>query len=379
MPININKTSKHILAVLILSCTQFVHAANDGTEVGKLAETLNPGEWGELTTIGADAAFSASDSIFEYGDKMVFDPVQNQVLFFGSSDPGGAANAKFIKYEVATNTWTVLPDPPFVGGIKHSYKQTAIDIAGRRMYYRPMGSDSRYFSSINLDNLAAGWTQEADIDGISYVQDASALDFFAPRGTIVLHSGDVGGGKSGLTEFNPQTKTWSTMNGSFSPVGRLHAVLECNSVHGLCIFGGGDQTNNIWKLNSDGTTVDMGAGTPVNAFDTRFANTTVDSVTGDYLVLTSDDKFYSYDVVTGNQGTWSLIGQGAGIPPFNGYTSTESTFHMATTALNKYGVVFYVQYRNTGSKVWLYRHGAGLGNVVPNKPGKPAKPGVNKK
>ena len=348
-------------------------AAVTTTEIAKLANSLAPGEWGELTTTGADNAFSASNSIFEYCDKMVWDPVVKQVLFYGSSDPGGAQNTKFIRYLASTNAWDILPDPPFTGGIKHSYKHLAIDVKGRRMYYRPMGPDNRNFYSIGLDNLPAGWTKEADISGLSYVQDASALSYFGARNSIILNSGSSNKGH-GLTEFSLVDKTWKSIPGTFKPAGVLHSIIECNPVHNVCIFGGGDDTNNLWKLNPDLTTVDLGAATPVGNLDTRFANTTVDPGTGDYLILTRDNKFYRYDVTTGAAGTWYLVGQGASIPPFNGYTSNAPTFHMSSTPISTYGVVMYVQWRDTGSKVWLYKHSPNSGTeiILPDKPAKPA-------
>ena len=79
-------------ALSLLACQQV--SAADGTVIGELAETMAPGQWAELVSTGADNAFSASDSIFEYCDKIIWDPVGRQLLFYGTSDPAGKRRSK---------------------------------------------------------------------------------------------------------------------------------------------------------------------------------------------------------------------------------------------------------------------------------------------
>jgi hypothetical protein len=342
--------------------------AADGTVIGELAEAMAPGEWRELQTNGAHAAFSAQDSIFEYCDKLIWDPVNKQILFYGSSDPAGSSDRKFVRYSAATNSWDILPTPSFAGGINHSYKHHAADLQARRLYYRVMGTNARQFWSISLDNVAGAWTRETSISGLEYIDGAVALDFFRARGTVVLHSGASGNNRSGLTEFNPSTGRWSTINDSLSPVGSLHALIECSPVHDLCILGGGDVTNNLWRLLPDGSVVNLGSGTPIRELDVRFANTTADPVSGHFLIMSRDDEFYEFNATVGSSGRWTLIDRGTSVPPFNGYTSNDSTFHMSSSPVSNYGVVLYVQWRATGSKVWLYKHAASTIDTVAPAP-----------
>lgn len=348
------------MVVVALATTSVARAQSDGTALGNLAANMQPGTWAELQTNGADAAFSADESIFEYADRMVWDSIGKQALFYGSSDPGGAQNHKFIRYQASNNTWTVLSDPPWAGSqlIAHSYKHNVIDVTGRRLYYRVMGSDNREFWSVDLDNPNGGWTRRASIDNINYVQDASALDYFRARGTIVVHSGDVNSQGSGLAEYRPSSNTWAAISGLFSPRGELHSIIECNSKHNVCIFGGGDLTSSVWKLNANGTAVPV-APAPFSDFSTRYCETTVDPVSGDYLVLNRENRFYKFDVTDGAQGRWTQIGSGSAVPPFVGYDGVHATFHSVAVSIDTYGVIMVPQWRNGGSKVFVYKHRAG--------------------
>jgi hypothetical protein len=356
------------IALALLACAAVapVHAQSDGTVLGNLAASMQPGTWAELQSTGAHAAFSADESIFEYADRMVWDSIGKQALFYGSSDPGGSANHRFVRYQASTNAWTVLPNPPWAGSqnIAHSYKHNVVDVAGRRLYYRVMGSDNREFWSASLDNPGGGWTRRADISAINYVQDASALDYFGARSRVVLHSGDINGSASGLVEYNPANNQWSTLGGQYSPRGGLHAILECNAVHRVCIFGGGDNTSNLWKLNPDGSVVSI-ASAPFSDFSTRFCETTVDPLSGDFLVFTRDNRLYRFDVTDGAAGRWTQVASGSSVPPFNGYTSNDSTFHMVAVTIDTYGVIMVPQWRSSGTKVFIYKHSAGTRDSLP--------------
>ncbi len=375
MSINFHIWTNHVrppinraLAVAALSLLAArAPAASDGTVIGNLAESLQPGQWGELQTVGAHAAFSADTSIFEYADKMVWDSIGKQALFYGSSDPGGSQNHKFIRYQASTNTWTVLPNPPWAGSqtIAHSYKHQAVDVANRRLYYRVMGFDNREFWSVSLDNLSGGWTQRASVDNIPGVQDASALDFFHARGTIVLHSGDVGNG-SGLVEYVASSNSWRAIPGVFAPEGGLHSIIECNPVHNLCVFGGGDLTRRIWRLNADLSTAPI-ADAPFGDFSTRFAEIAHDPATGDFLVV-KGTQFWRFD--GRGTGTWTVIASGGAVPPFSGFSDNVPSDHAVMAPIDTYGVIMYAQWRDSGSKVWLYKNGAGgaLDTVAPRPP-----------
>ena len=356
-----------LLACFALLGNQATLAA-DGTTIGQLAESMQPGNWTELNTIGAHAAFSASNSIFEYADEMVYDPVTKRVFFAGTSDP--TTNERFIEYRASDNTWVTLPQPPWMGGIKHSYKHHALDIQNRQLYYRPMGANSRSFFQVNIDNIDAGWKQLADISDIPYMQDASAIDYFPERGTVVAYSGDVKSQQyGGLTEYSPGSDSWTAIPGQFSPAGELHSVLQCNPIAKACWFGGGDLSNQMWRLNADGTTDALGAVPVKNIATNKGTIITLDPVSGDFLVLTDDEEFWKFNLAT---DTWTQLPGGSSVPLFIGYpTSGQATFHAVAAPLSTYGVIMVAQWRPGGnSKVWLYKHQV-AGNVDVISPSSP--------
>lgn len=362
---NCSKTVSVLVACHLLFTSSAI-SASDGTVIGNLADSMQPGEWAELNTIGAHAAFSASNSIFEYADEMVYDPVTKKVFFAGTSDP--TTNERFIEYRTSDNTWVELPQPSWMQGIKHSYKHHALDVSARHLYYRTRGSNSRGFYRINIDNIAAGWKQMPSVSDIPYMQDGAAIDYFPARGTVVAYSGDVKSQQyGGLTEYSPASNSWSAIPGQFSPAGELHSVLQCNPVHNVCWFGGGDLSNQMWRLNPDGSTDALGPVPVANIATNKGTIVTLDPVSGDYLVLTDQEGFWSYDIVT---DSWTQLPGGSRVPLFTGYDiPNQPTFHAVATPLDTYGVIMVAEWRPGGSQVWLYKHQSSVGDTIaPSQP-----------
>jgi hypothetical protein len=336
---------------VVFSLAAVDSAANDGTAIGRLAETMQPGTWAELSTIGADAAFSASNSIFEYSDEMVWDSVQKRIYFIGTSDP--LTDGKFIEYRASDNTWYINPNPPFLGNsVAHAYDHHAINSSDNKLFYRAFGGNNRDFWEYNT--ATRSWSQKADIAGISYTQGASAMTYFPERGTVIFYSGDVDSTGGGLTEFTPGTNSWSSIPGKFSPLGRLHSIIECNPIHGVCWFGGGTESNQMWRLNSDGSTVALRPVPIANIEQIRGTIVTVDPVTGDFLILTAESGFWKFDIMN---DTWEELPGSDKVPMFVNPPNRDPTFHAVATPMSNYGVVMLAQWRESGSKVWLYKHG----------------------
>ncbi|MGI9302056.1 MAG: hypothetical protein ACR2RB_05020, partial [Gammaproteobacteria bacterium] len=136
--------------------------AVDGTVIGDVATAMSAGTWVELPTINADVV-SASESILEFSDEMIWSGATRSAYFIGTSDPNGNdEDNKFIEYRAADNAWQVNPDPPFFGGVRHAYDHHAIDADNGRIYYRRGGSNNREFWEYDIQMRQ--WTEKAEVE-----------------------------------------------------------------------------------------------------------------------------------------------------------------------------------------------------------------------
>src|SRR5262245_27502107 len=106
---------------VLVTCSSFVvgatlaRAADPATELRKLAESMNPRTWAELKTEGlleGHRAKGNSGAIFGYNEGAVWDPQSRQWLYVGGdhNDP-----ARFVTYSADRNSWTVMPQPDWLG------------------------------------------------------------------------------------------------------------------------------------------------------------------------------------------------------------------------------------------------------------------------
>src|SRR5262245_47789934 len=130
-----------------------------GSPLTDVIETMQPGDWGELTTNEIDAvlvAGGASQMEIGYSEDIVWDPDSRQLFFVG-----GDHNdlPQFISYSEDTNTWEQHPRPGWMGsGTMHGYDHSAIDPSRRFVYHRPFASTHVY--RYDIDNDA--WNQVPD-------------------------------------------------------------------------------------------------------------------------------------------------------------------------------------------------------------------------
>jgi hypothetical protein len=319
-------------------------AANVGTSLADLAARLKPGEWGELATNGFnyDAVLSTSrspNSIFAYSDDAVWDTVGRQFLFYGSGhgDPIG----RFIRYSDATNSWSTLSDSGRAASISnHAYDHHALDSANRILYRRMV--DSRM---VERYDIAAGtWGRLVDIP-YSLGSVAGALEFFPEMGALIYIQGRGGDGANlgQIYIYDVATAKW-TFKQNNVPMGEIHNFAEYNPVHKLVIFGGGEGSSDVHKMDATGKVTKM-KNAPVQMGIT-FTTVTVDPVSGKFLVFAKDGRTFEYDVVA---DVWTQKG-------LHNLLNTYSDLDVTATPVANYGVVMLVKSDFNQSKVLVYKH-----------------------
>lgn len=342
--------------MLIIVFTLFTSLAH-ATMLSDLAGTLQAGEWAELSTQDAEAAFTASNSIFEFTDEMVWDGVREKCYFIGTSDPNNNdPDNKFVAYDAASNSWQIMPDPSFMPGSSpmHAYDHHAIDPLGNRLWYLPFGGSSGAdFYQYDLETETWQSRREVYSSGINYVPDASAITYFPEINRVVFAGWGPSNNTGQLALYNPENNTWSLNPNTYPDFGGIHNWMEYNPVHKMVWFGGGNRTNRMFRLSPDGS-IDESASTPGGLnMNVSPSLMTVDPVSGDFLIFGDNSQLWKYDPVADN---WSQIGSGDAVAPFTNPKKNPVMFHTVAAPINTYGVVMVAQWRSGGSKVWLYKH-----------------------
>jgi hypothetical protein len=132
-------------------------------------------------------------------------------------------------------------------------------------------------------------------------------------------------------------------------MGPYHHVARYSAVHKVVVFGGGNKSNTIYQLDPAGKITERKAA----PFDLG-VNTgvfTTDPVSGDFLALNQDDKFYSYNPAT---DAWKDLGT-TGMP----FAMKGNGYDVVATPVSTYGVTLFFTAPPKGLKVYLYRHAVG--------------------
>src|SRR5207302_10566330 len=171
----------------------------------------------------------------------------------------------------------------------------------------------------------------------------------------VIWISDESGDNGGVTRLNDATGQWDRIGQAAAyAMGDYHNFAEYNPVRKVMVFGGGEggaATRKIWKLDA------TGAVTPLNdapvALGIQNSIFTVDPASGDYLVFTSTNQFYVYNVVT---DTWTLRASGSSVPIWT--TSYSDAVHgVVGGPISTYGVNVFVTCDGADNcKVNLYKH-----------------------
>src|SRR5262249_14091088 len=121
-----------------------------------------------------------------------------------------------------------------------------------------------------------------------------------------------------------------------------------SAVHKVVLFGGGNNSKDLYKIDAAGKIT--GCKTAPFEVGINTAVVTSDPVSGDFLVLHKDDKFYSYNPKT---DTWKELTT-KGMP----FAMKGSSFDVVATPISNYGVTLFFTAPRKGLKVVLYKHSA---------------------
>ncbi len=141
------------------------------------------------------------------------------------------------------------------------------------------------------------------------------------------------------------SNTWSKLL-DLPTIGQYDNFASYNPVTKTVMFGGGNGSSDVYKLDSAGVITKM-RNAPI-LLGVLSSVETPDTVSGKYLVLGATGVFYEYNIVT---DTWTLLSAG-GLPIF----SDALNFEVVVAPVRNYGVSMFMTWSFLQSKVYLYKH-----------------------
>jgi len=344
---------------LLLAFVCLAVTAQAQSSLATLANSMQPGTWAPLTTIGMNATLNSvgsSGSKLSYEDALVYEPTSRRFFFMGSdhNDP-----QTFLQFDVASNTWSRLPRASFMTttseylmGTQHGYDHGATRPG---FYFKRQNGDDE----LHRYNVA---TQQWDNPPLppnpfqaqfgDYHNGYDAMEYFPEMGGMVWVSGN------GIVYFfSDATQQWTRIATGLAN-GGTWTQSAYNPVHKVLIF---DHSGGFFKLSATGQVTRLSAP-PVSFYDgSGWASTmTADPVSGKYLVLTASSRnFWEYDVTN---DTWRQL-----------TATNKPAMNLAGVGgapVAEYGVILYAVCQSTNCQTWLYKHASG-GTPPPPPPPPP--------
>jgi hypothetical protein len=313
------------------------------TELGKLAASMKPGTWAELKTEGytAELLKVQGHHILEYTGAAAWDPASQQVLFVGQ---GHYSALKFISYGAAANAWKLRATPLWwegdpetgKGPIGHAYYNNAIDPV-RGVFYVHQSATRL----VHRYDVAGGqWTTLPEIKGAP-TGHGTAIAYFPERKGLVRVLG------GGVHFYSDEKGGWTKLK-DLLPMGPYHNVAQYSAVHKVVLFGGGNGSKSLYKLDAEGRITEVKRAPVEVGINTAVVSS--DPVSGEFLVLHKNDRLYSYNPAT---DAWKELGT-EGMP----FSMTGNSFDVVATPIAGAGVTLFFTAPRKGLKVCLYKHSA---------------------
>lgn len=273
-----------------------------------------------------------SGNDLEYSDKGIWNPTTKVVLFYGGAHCGGGScpgSDEIIQYSETTNTWTNLPNSSL--GTGHTYQHPTFDPSTQELY-------TASYNSTSIHKFTTSWTLLTSVP-VGSVQITHVLQHFPELSSLIFVNNRF---STGVWRYHLGTSTWTQLatQAQLPGLGPYHIAGNYSPVHHAMIFGGGNNSTKVWKLDSAGVVSSM-PDAPV-PYGPSLSSLTYDPVSGDFLIVNgTDGTVYAQKFAA---GTWSSV-SGATAP----YRSAAGG---ALVPISTHGVVMAI----TNTNIYLYKH-----------------------
>lgn len=334
-----------------------------GTALATQAAALSSGQWAQVTGATGLSLFTgqvgSSGLAIAYCTKIARNTSGKKIYFIGC-DHG--AETLFITYDEATNAWAEeaasVPWGIEAGGTtSHGYDGTTYDNINGKLFHRPYGVREvrRWASGTTWDTLSYAGQ-------LFYSEATAGTEFFPEMGRVVVYQLE-NGSNGGLVSINPTTGAVTThVDGSSSTLagtGGPHCFCIYLIGKACVVFGGGNGSRKLWKMNSSGTI------TALDDIPTAITNTTgpgvpnaipfCNPVNGKLSVINSSSVWYECDPDASSGSQWTSKGLTASILSAN--TVDSSAYGVACAPISEYGAVAFIKNYSAAqpAQMWLWK------------------------
>lgn len=317
--------------LMVLLLIGSMAAPGRSTTLSDAAAIMKSNSWRPLLA-GGTAHFTTSNGvgnmpIFVWANKGCWDPVTKQILFMGCPHQ---MPVNFVIYDEASNLWRdeVVPTEgnPTMG---HAYDANAMDDSGNYYHLYPVGDAPLW----KYNTQTRIWSRVPEAGAKPVTSYGTSLNYFPEMHSLILTYGTV-------SRFDLRTNTWQSL-GSV-PMGAPHNLSAYDPVHHCMILGGGNNSGQMYKLDSTGV---LTALKPAPFF-LAVGGLTCDPVTGTFLYL--NDSLRALDMETEE---WHALCKTPFTQPSNAYVACPIRDYgvIAYVGVGQYSCLLY-KYAQTGSK-----------------------------
>ncbi len=323
------------------------------TQLGDTAGQMDVGEWRLLNQpsdgSGLTVALlqtcvsgSCSDNVLNYSHGGLWNPVSRELYVLGQ---GHLSEFKFLAYRESANTWAEEPKPYWDCSFKqpcwgHGYDHSTVDPSTGDVYWRGYNSTAVY----RWARATKSWTALPVAPNPTI---AGALEYFPEQGGLVL----AGGGQVHL--FDVARNSWRRLATGLA-MGPYHNVAQYDRVNKIVVFGGGNGSNQLYKIDAEGSISPI-APAPINVGVTA-SLLTADPVSGKLLLFGSAGGVFEY---TSPSNSWVEL-SGTTVPMFG--TGTNRIQFRIAVPISTHGVIGFIAFgQGVDARVYLYKHSASSG------------------
>ena len=304
------------------------------TPLSELAQSLAPGEWGELPAtdllpLVSETNGGATGSIFPYGEEAVWHGGTGQVIFIGSDHiyDGMSSGARMLRYVDGNDEWFADPIPWSPSGTMHGYDHSAI--YNDYLYQMTLVVDQPIY---RYDPATGIWDERAPLPFTGYNRFGGLEPFPEIGGLVYVEAGSV-------YAYDDTADSWSVVADGI-PMGDYHNFAEYSPAHGIVLLGGGNGSGALHTLDADlNLTEKESAPFTLRVND---AIITHDPNGGDFLIFGGTGEFLVYDVAADE-----LLVQDVEVPFFDSSAPVELT---VAAAIDSYGVVMFIEHDGIGAR-----------------------------
>jgi hypothetical protein len=323
---------------------------------------MGSGDWRQLTPVGLGlftGQGGSSGLLTGYSTKFVRDPAARKMYYIGCDH--GTADA-FVQYDEAANAWSLAASfvPWGIGrgtDTDHGYEHIAFDNLHNRLYRRIHAR-----TSVMRWDGGTTWTAIDYSGTVNYPATTAGVTFFpdlGPNGSLIIYQSNGTAPQGIVFGIDPVTLTRTTYANRFGPIAELHGFAQYSAQRKCVVFGGGNDSYKIWRLDANGTVTALtdvpgtllspGAG---YAHSMPFN----DPTSGNFIFLGTPSLWYELNPT--RSGTWTPRSGTAAVlssPVLD--AAADPPFATIACPIPEYGVVAFVKaYSSTQpAQMWLFK------------------------